>query len=97
MAETQSCPLNIPTSVAAGGSMNVDHLIDKRVIVSTAVFVATVKLQGSLDETVWHDLILALGPGNDLPIASQWRFLRANTTAYTSGTPAATVVGTSQS
>lgn len=82
----------VPGSVAAGAACDVSDLERKCVYVS-GTFTATVQIQLSADGTNWVNEGTALTTAGNLEITKPARYIRANTTAYTSGTPAALVVG----
>lgn len=93
MGQTQQLSIEVPAEVAAGGNEGVGHLTNKYLVVSTAAFTATIKLEGSVDGTVWHELAATIAAGDVTAIPVPWKYVRCNTTAYTSGTPAAHICG----
>ena len=90
---SQLCPLEIPAEVAAGGSVNCDHLHNKYLYMEADAFTATVAIQGSVDGDNWQDLLTGVAAGDITAIPQPVRFVRANTTAYTSGTPVGYLIG----
>lgn len=82
----------VPVTVTAGAAVNVQHMGTKTVQV-TGTFVATVQIQGSLDNVNWVNEGAAFTAPGKIDVTSRWAFMRANTTAFTSGTPAARLCG----
>lgn len=86
--------LAVPAAVAAGAALDVRQLVDIWVALS-GTFSATIAFQVSYDlGTSWTTVAtLAAADVFELPEASAATHLRANTTVYASGTPAAVVGG----
>lgn len=82
----------VPASVTAGAACDVSDL-ERKCVYLTGTFTATVQIQISADNTNWVNEGAALTTAGTLEITKPARYLRANTTAYTSGTPAAVLVG----
>lgn len=82
----------VPASVTAGAMCDVSDL-ERKCVYLTGTFVATVQIEISSDGTNWVNEGAALTTAGTLEITKPARYLRANTTAFTSGTPAAQVVG----
>lgn len=81
-----SLALAIPTSVAAGAAKRVSGRYDKYVRIQ-GTFVATIRLQMSFDDgATWQNLDEFTAPGGQF-VTEPCTHLRANVTAYTSGTP----------
>lgn len=88
-----SSSLTVPTSVAAGAAVECSRYRDLTIEVS-GTFVATVQIQGSVTGTTWDNIGTAqTAPGFVYASEKTYCFLRANVTAYTSGTPRATFAG----
>lgn len=81
----------IPDSAIAGDAVSVGHMTAKWVWIYGA-FVATVDLEGSADGVNWAVLQAGVAAGK-YEVEESAHFLRFNTTAYTSGTPTAQVIG----
>lgn len=88
----QVLDIEAKASVAIGAATMVAHLTNKTVWVS-GTFVATIKLQGSLDGTNWIDLQAALATATAYQVEETLQYLRTETTGYTSGTPVVKVTG----
>jgi hypothetical protein len=90
--------LNAPTSAAAGTPFPAKDMRHKTVQIS-GTFVATCRLQGTIDGATWVDLtadITAPGLHNLVDAAAvEWALhqVRVNVTAYTSGAIVATLAG----
>ena len=57
-----------------------------RIFQITGSFVATLKLEGSLDGIIWHDWICDITVGGFWLVNSGPFYMRSNCTSYTSGT-----------
>lgn len=88
-----SAAVAVPGSVAAGAATDVTNYVFHKSIVVTGTFVLTTQLQGSMDGTNWANLGPAITAPICLEIAGGYNFIRANTTAFTSGAAVATVAG----
>jgi len=76
--------LNGATAVGAGVVVQVP-IYRGIAVQATGIGSATVKLQGSLDDTNWVDLATFTSDGGTT-ITSPWKYLRGNVTVYTTGT-----------
>ncbi len=93
MARRQGEDIVVPTSVAAGAGSQVTEYGERITVFLTGTFVATVQFQISADDTTYFDEGSALTAPGVVEITKPCKFVRANVTAYTSGTPLAEVVG----
>lgn len=82
----------VAKSVTAGASCDVSDL-DRKCVYVSGTFTATVQIQLSADGSNWVNEGTALSAAGTLEITKPARYLRANTAAYTSGTPVAQIVG----
>jgi hypothetical protein len=89
---TRARTIAVPRSVTAGVACDASDM-DRKCVYVSGSFTATVQIQLSADGTNWFDEGTALTAAGSLEITKPARYIRANTTAYTSGTPLATVVG----
>jgi len=96
VALTQRFVVPVPASVAAGAEVDVSSF-GRMAIYVDGTFVATVQIQISPDATGarWFNEGTALTTTGVVEITKPCKRLRANTTAFTSGTPVATGVGLS--
>lgn len=78
--------LAVPTSVAAGPAVAL-RPDESATVYLTGTFTATVQMQVSLDGTNWLNDGSALTAAGTLLISKAANYVRANVTAYTSGTP----------
>lgn len=86
--------LDVPGSVAEGDARNVEELRGKIVQGIGAGWTAAFDIEASTDGEVWSKLGTIQQPGDHVDIGdAAWVYLRANTTAWTSGTPAARLSG----
>jgi hypothetical protein len=92
MAKLITIPLVLPTSVAAGAAIDTSTFGHKTVYVKGA-FTGTYQIQVSDDNVTFINYGTALTAAGVLEITAEAPFVRANCTAYTSGTPTASVVG----
>jgi hypothetical protein len=83
--------LEVKLLVATGAKLDVGELTDKWIEVS-GTFTATINLQGSADGVAWVNLIAGLSVGW-VEVPQTVRYVRCDTTAYTSGTPAVHLAG----
>lgn len=81
-------------SVAAGEKVLVADL-KSCVVQVTGTFTATLKLEGSMDGTNFQQIGSDITAAGLTAISPVYNYIRLNTTAYTSGTPAASVAGKS--
>lgn len=87
--------LEVKSSAAAGSALRVEEF-DEVVVLVGGAFTASVTLEGSVDDGVsWFDLLVVTNPTGEMeiPLQTPCNLLRANTTAYTAGTPAIKVIG----
>ena len=89
---TKGRTVAVPVTVSAGAACDVSDL-DRKCVYLTGMGTATVQFQLSADGTNWVNEGAALTTDGTLEITKPARYLRANTTAHTSGTPTALVVG----
>lgn len=82
--------LDVNASVAAGDAQEVAGLYDKWVHI-TGSFTATLDVEVSADGANW-DAIATVSAAATIEVAPNTKYLRINTTAYTSGTPAAILI-----
>lgn len=80
--------VNVPTSVAAGTPTDISTAGPKTIFVE-GTFVATIQFQISPDGTSWDNLGSPFTAPGHLSVTDLGMQLRANVTAYTSGTPSA--------
>lgn len=83
----------VPASVAAGAALDAGDMEDAVRLSLTGTFVATVQWQESIDGTVWVNVGSAQTAPGVVVVAKRTRMLRANTTAFTSGTPVGRMYG----
>ena len=91
-AQYITLPVAVTTPPVAGAAQEVDHLRNKTVQFS-GTFVATLQLEGSLDGTNWVAVESAVTAAGLVEVSHTLKQLRVKTTAYTSGTPVAVLVG----
>jgi hypothetical protein len=76
------------TTVEAGAAVTMDHepFFPRReaMAVVTGTFVGSIKIQGSDDNSTWSDLVDVSEP--EYVQVTLQKYMRANCTAYTSGT-----------
>ena len=77
------------TGTGAGTSFVAKWVKDKTFQVS-GTFVGTIKIQVSNDNANWIDLVETTGTGG-FENSAPWHYVRANCTAYTSGTIVVTI------
>lgn len=82
----------VPSAIAAGASVSTVAM-GAKMIQLTGTFVGTVQFQGSLDGVTWVSEGAALTAPGAYEVTKRWAYMRANVTAYTSGTPLAYVCG----
>jgi hypothetical protein len=82
--------LNVPASVAAGSAVNVEKLYYKTIIFS-GTFTATLQVQLSNDGSTWVTVGSNVTTASVVRVEEQSKHLRINTSAFTSGTPAASL------
>lgn len=95
MAQVHAFTLSVPVSVAAGAAIDLSKY-DRKTVYVDGTFVATVQIQISPDadpaSTRWFNEGAAITTtGATLEITKPCKRMRANTTAFTSGTPGCTV------
>lgn len=83
----------VPASVAAGAAQDFGDYDDNVRLSLSGTFVATVQWQESIDGTNWVNIGAAQTAVGVVVVTKRTRYIRANTTAYTSGTPVGTVFG----
>lgn len=88
----ESKAMAVPAAVAAGAAIPVERFTEKSVLFS-GVFVATMRVQGSMDGASWADVSGDVTTPQLVEVPHTVRYLRVNTTAYTSGAPAASFGG----
>jgi hypothetical protein len=82
--------LDVEASVAAGDPLRVEEQ-DEVWVKATGTFDATIVIQGSDDNgSTWADVATFTGP-TVFPLSFPYKWMRANTTVYTSGTPAVSI------
>lgn len=95
MSSFTPASLAVPAAVAAGAALEVNPR-SQVVVGLSGTFVADVQFQWSPDKTgsVWYDVgdLFADAGGMVIIPAGRARRVRANTEAYTSGTPVGTVL-----
>lgn len=84
--------LAVPTSVAAGASKDFSYIRSMRLVVG-GTFVATIQLQTSVDGTNWAKIGSDITATGVTEITGNYKLLRINTSAFTSGAPLAWIVG----
>jgi sugar phosphate permease len=84
----------VPTSVTQGAAAIVKGLEGKYIWLR-GTFSATVAFQGSWDGTTWTTFQTGLTAGAFVAVPQPFTHVRADTTAYTSGTPVADCRGRS--
>jgi hypothetical protein len=78
----------VPTSVAVGATVTIGGAQDHLGVTLGGTFVATVAIEVSMDGANWAPVASLTAPGTvNIPFAV--RAIRANTTAFTNGTPVA--------
>lgn len=87
--------MDAPASVAVGQSLLVDRLSNITLLV-TGTFSATIDLEGSHDGIVWDVLSAGLTSGTPVNVPERVKFVRLNTTAFTSGAAVVTIDGDDQ-
>jgi len=87
----QTLTLDVPSSVAAGTSLDVTDLRGPKTVFIN-VGVMTTQIQISANGTNWHNEGTAITNTGTLHITKPCNFIRANVTAYTSGVAAGQVV-----
>jgi hypothetical protein len=90
LAKQTIIALNVPASVASGSAVNVENLYYKTIIFS-GTFTATCQIQVSNDNSTWVKVGSDVTAASVVRVEEQSKFLRINTSAYTSGTPAASL------
>lgn len=76
----------VPVSIAVGASVKIaDNIMDTVTIQTFGTFTLTVQYQGSLDNVNWVNEGAAQSAPGAIRATQNWRFLRANVTAFTSG------------
>jgi hypothetical protein len=75
----------------APSTISVLHLKNKSVQAAAGTY--TVQLQGTIDGVTWESAGAAIVNGGFAEVARTYSLMRANVTAYTSGTPRAFVAG----
>jgi hypothetical protein len=83
--------LNAVTATGASKAVQVD-MGQPAVLHVTGITTATVALQGSLDGTTYSTIGTALTADGFVTLANAPKYLRANCTAYTSGTITAKIM-----
>ena len=89
---TKARVIKVPVTITSGASVDISDL-DHKCVYLSGTFVATVQFQISADGANWFNEGSALTASGPLEITKPARYLRANTTAFTSGAPIAQVVG----
>lgn len=92
MAFQISQTLAVPSSVSAGAATDVSGLTSCTVFI-TGITTATVQIQVSGDGTNWNNEQAALTANGNVFINKPVKQIRANVTAYTSGTLAGLILG----
>lgn len=101
MAILQFESLTLPTSVSAGAAAPVGG-VERKTVSIEGSFTATYQIQISLDTsnapaaTSWQNEGAALTTAGTLEISKPCAYVRANCTAYTSGTPTGRIAGVSR-
>lgn len=84
--------LEAKASVAAGTAFPCADLTEKAVQIA-GTFVGTLAIEGSVDGSTFTTITAGITTGGRFKIDEQMKLIRINTTAYTSGTPTATLSG----
>ena len=92
MARRVSLNIPVPTAVAAGASISIEECGSSVWAWTSGTFVATFQLQLSQDGVLWTNEGTAITVPGQVEITKLARFIRANTTVYTSGTPTCLLV-----
>lgn len=79
------------TAVAAGTAQTLASPSAPRAFVLSGTFVATIKIQVSMNGTTWYDLASYTAPAV-LESTGPWKYVRGNCTAFTSGTATLTMI-----
>jgi hypothetical protein len=93
VAQVHAYVLAVPASVAAGGAIDLSKY-DRKTVYVDGTFVATIQIQISPDATGarwFNEGAPITTAGSTLEITKPCMRMRANTTAFTSGAPVATV------
>lgn len=80
----------VPLSATAGAALDTLNM-EQKTIQLTGTFVATIQFQGTIDGTNWVNEGAALTAPGVIEVTKRWCNMRANVTAYTSGTPLAKI------
>jgi len=92
MARPEKVILEVLTAVGAGKAENVFRFRDKTVQFG-GTFAATLQLEGSIDGNEYVPVGSPVTAPGLVPVPYTVEFLRVRVTAFTSGTPAASVAG----
>lgn len=90
MARPEKIRMEVLASVGVGRTENVFRFRDKYVHVH-GTFSATVQLEASIDGSIYFTVGAALSAPGVVPFPETAEFARVRTTAFTSGTPEATL------
>ena len=94
MAKPVTKTLEVAASVAAGAGVDTTYMYEhSKWVTVTGTFVATLQLQVSNDGTTWATVGSNITAPGVTEVTARCKYLRVNTSAYTSGTPAASVYG----
>lgn len=85
--------MSVATSVAAGTAIDISDLADGAKVGISGTFTATMKVEESVDGSTWVQVGSDVTAAALRTVTKRTRFLRINTSAYTSGTPAARLFG----
>jgi len=92
MARPEKLTMEVPVAVGVGRVENVFRFRDKYLQVH-GTFVATVQLEASIDGSTYFAVSTGLSAPGVVPFPETAEFARIRTTAFTSGTPEATLAG----
>ncbi len=93
MIKNEFNALDVKESVATGDSMNVEDFSTDKGVQVHGTFAATVQVQFSVNGSDFEDVGAALTAPAYVPIPAIAKRVRVDTTAFTSGNPAATLGG----